>query len=235
MGMVDWIVDGVDQMFQQWFWFRVGPSGGENALDTLGAPTVTTSARTAELSYAGGGLLVDVFYLLTGGNPGTHVSDIAETISVENTSTAPIDFHFFQYTDLDLNGTAGGDSLRFTNPNAVQQVDSIMQFSETVVTPPPSHHEGDFFPVTLAELSDGSATTLSDLPPIGTLIGPGDVTWAYQWDVTVLPGDTFIISKDKQVNLGVPEASSLVSWSLIGLAAGCIVYVNRRKVQLLLG
>src|SRR5262245_23066280 len=40
-GMTDWLVDGVDQLNQQWFWFRIG-SGPQFDISTLGAPTITT-------------------------------------------------------------------------------------------------------------------------------------------------------------------------------------------------
>ena len=35
-GMYTWTVDGVDQMWQQWFWYRIGSAGPEQSIDTLG-------------------------------------------------------------------------------------------------------------------------------------------------------------------------------------------------------
>ena len=42
-GMFNWYVDGADQIAKQWFWYRIGASGPEQSIDTLGAPVVATS------------------------------------------------------------------------------------------------------------------------------------------------------------------------------------------------
>jgi len=34
-GVYSWLVNGVEQLFQQWFWYRVGSTGGESPLETL--------------------------------------------------------------------------------------------------------------------------------------------------------------------------------------------------------
>src|SRR5208337_545666 len=41
-GMYNWTVDGQNQLNQQWFWYRVGSSGPEASIDTIGMPTVQT-------------------------------------------------------------------------------------------------------------------------------------------------------------------------------------------------
>ena len=81
----------------------------------------------------------------------------------------------------------------------------------------PSHREANLAPLTLNKLNDGAATTLSDTP-IGTVIGPGNVTWAYQWDFLLQPGGTFQISKDKQIT-PVPEPAAI---SLLIILSGIL-------------
>ncbi len=100
--------------------------------------------------------------------------------------------------------------------------------TETVVTPVPTHREIAFYDTTLSKLNDGLPTTLSDGPPIGTPLGPGDVTWAYQWDFLLQPGDTFQISKDKNLHAGpgVPEPATV---SLLSLAAGLLLAGYRKR------
>jgi hypothetical protein len=74
-------------------------------------------------------------------------------------------------------------------------------------------------------VNDGLPTTLSDTP-IGTVVGPGDMTWAYQWDVVINPGDTFQISKDKNLSaIPVPEPASGL---LVTIAAGMLLVGYRR-------
>ena len=51
------------------------------------------------------------------------------------------------------------------------------------------------------------------------IVGPGDLTWAYQWDVTIAAFDTFQISKDKNLDAGViPEPTALAA-AAMGLTA----------------
>jgi hypothetical protein len=226
----NWTVDGVNQLSQQAFWYRVG-NVAEQSLHVLPIAVQGTSDSnfdgnpdTLFVRYNGAGFRTDVRYVLDGGAPGSGTSDMGEQISITNVSDGPMDFHFFQYTDFDVRGTAGDDSAVFTNLNAVDQYEGVARLTETVVTPVPSHREIALFPVTRNKLSDGVATTLSDTP-IGTVVGPGDLTWAYQWDVVIQPGSTFQISKDKAIR-AVPEPATA---SLLGLAVGLLLAAQRKR------
>jgi hypothetical protein len=179
----------------------------------------------------GSGLQIETRYSLDGGAAGSGSSDMAAQISITNLTGSPMDFHFFQYADFDLAG-GGGDSAVFTNLNAVQQFGPGTHLLESVVTPVPNHREIAFFPVTLNKLNDGVATTLSDTP-IGTVVGPGDLAWANQWDVVIAPGATFQISTDTNLN-AVPEPGlgSLLTVG-IGLLGGLrFVQVRARRSPL---
>jgi hypothetical protein len=210
-----WLVDGVNQLSQQAFWYRVGniaeqsvhslPIAFETATDTNFDPNLDTIF----VRYLGAGFHIDIHYSLDGGLPGSRASDMAEQISISNTGAGPLDFHFFQYNDFDLNGTANGDSAMFTNANAVQQFEGALRLSETVITPVPTHREIAFFPATSTNLNDAGPTTLSDTPATANIFGPGDVTWAFQWDFVLQPGGTFQISKDKHLS-GIPEPAAAV-------------------------
>jgi hypothetical protein len=143
---------------------------------------------------------------------------MGEQISIFNLTPSPLEFHFFQYADFDL---SAADTAIFTNSNTVDQTGGGLRLSETVVTPVPSHREAALFPVTLNKLNDGLPTTLSD----NAGAGPGDVTWAYQWDAVIPPSGTFLISKDKHISL-VPEPAAA---SLLCVAAGLLVARRRKR------
>lgn len=229
-GVYDWKVNGVNQLSQQWFWYRIGEEGGEASIDTLGNPQFGTyrGTRGAFVSYSNqvNGLSVEVDYLLTGASI-SGKSDLGESVSITNNSTNPMHIHFFQYSDFDLNGDSGGDSLLFPNVNTVIQTKGALSLTETVVTPSPDRHEGKVWDNTLQSLNDNFATTLSNTPAIGApAIGPGDMTWAFEWDRIIQPGDTFLISKDKQLNV-VPEPSTLAL--LFGAGLGLVCYASRRR------
>jgi hypothetical protein len=220
----DWSVDGEDQMNQQAFWYRVGNSAEQSlhslpiAFESAFNTNIDPNLDTLFVRYTGAGFNADVRYTLDGGALGSGSSNMGEQISITNTSGAPLDFHFFQYSDFEVSNTAGDDTAVFTNANAVQQYDGGIRLTETVITPAASHREIDTFPNTLNKLNDGVASTLSDTPAVGVPVGPGNLAWAYQWDFTVPVGGTVQISKQKNLNARlIPEPGTFAVLALAGL------------------
>jgi len=226
-GMHTWVVDGVDQMYQQWFWYRIGSTGGEQSIDELSAPdsTVIDLANVDVISivYTFGGLTIETTYTLHGGAIGSNQSDIGEQVTITNNTGQALDFHFFQYSDFDLCGDSGGQTVTFLNANTVDQTGGGCNLSETVVTPAASHHQAAGFASLLNSLQDGNPTTLSD----NAGFGPGDATWAFQWDVLIANGGSFQISKDKNLR-AVPEPASLLLLGS-GLLGGLKTLRRRNK------
>jgi len=229
-GMSDWIVNGTDQLAQQWFWYRTGSTGPESSIDTL--PLVSSIASDTNFNPGFDNLalrygtastfFIDVNYSLQGGSVGSG-SSIAETIKITNNSGSPLDFHFFQYSNYDLGGTSGSDAETRLNPNTVRVVGDGMLFSETVASPAASHYELALTPTTINKLNDGNPTTL---PDGATTAGPGDVAFAFEWDKVLAAGETLTISKGKSLQL-VPEPGTLTLIS-IGLVGG-LVFLRRRR------
>jgi hypothetical protein len=141
---------------------------------------------------------------------------VSESISITNGTASPLQFHFYQYSDFDLGG-AGGDTVQLGKNlrglfNEANQTDGIALLTETVVTPGANHGEAAFFNSTLLKLSDANTDNLND--NVGP-VGPGDVTWAFQWDLTINPFSSVGITKDKYVQVQVvPEPSALALGSL---------------------
>ena len=215
---------------QQWFWYRVGETA-EAPINAISAPSILTpNARSMTATYTGTGFAVRVDYVLTGGSPSSGVSDIGETITIYNTSASTMAFHLFQYSDFNL--SPGNDTVqlgvnlrgRFNeadqNPNGPNP-DSL---SETVVTPGANHGEAALVRVTLGKLNDGSPTVLSD----ALTAGPGDATWAFQWDLNIAAGGSAIISKDKYAQVGMVPEPSVAAFIGIGFAL-CLVRQRLKK------
>lgn len=212
-GMSSWTVDGQNQLNRQSFWYRLGDTGPERPVESLGVPTVLCQTdRVLMVSYAGQSLTIEFDYMLTGGTPGSRLSDMAQQIRFINSGSSSLQMHFWQYSDFDFEGTPGGDTL-WINGNTVNQSGETLIFAETVVTPRPSHFEAALFGDTLARLNDDLPTTLNDVASPQT----GNVTWAYQWDFTLPAHGAYIISEDTLID-PVPEPITLVTMSL-GLAA----------------
>lgn len=229
-GHNSWYVDGVNQLRREWFWIRPG-SGPEQSLGSLffdgfqatdTNPFSDSSLDTLGVMYGDGPMgqrryEVELSFQLRGGNAGSMTSDLGETIRIKNVSTgAPITFNFFQYVDFDLDGTALGDTARIQGAgnNVAYQTGEAVQVSENVVHPDPSHWEAANFPATLGKLTDGDADDLSDAN------GPvfGDVTWAFQWTFTLEPGQSYTITKDKNI-AKIPEPATL---ALLALGAAAL-------------
>jgi hypothetical protein len=216
-GMNGWLVDGANQLHQQWFWYRDG-SGPELSIDTIGVPQVKVNDSNfnpgndnLNVRYTGQGLRIDVSHTLTGGAAGSGKSDLAEVISITNTTNTVKNFHFFQFVDMDLAGTTDDSTVLLSgnpSPNTATQTQGIYAVGETVLTPRPSRYEAGYAADILAKLQDGSATELANTSSASN----GNLAWAFQWDIQLAPNVTYQISKDK--NLSVPEPGALVLASL---------------------
>ncbi|MCY2926013.1 MAG: PEP-CTERM sorting domain-containing protein, partial [Planctomycetota bacterium] len=161
----------------------------------------------------------DVKVILAGGSAGSGTSDLTETIKITNTSGAPLDFHFFQYANLHLGGQTVNDSVEIRGGNTAVQTCGSTIVSETADVPTPSRYEAGLAFNTLNSLTDGSPTSLSNQ---AGPTGPGDLTWAFQWDKTIAAGGSLLISKDMHV---VPEPATLGLLVLGGLT----VIARRRR------
>ena len=228
-GMFYWAVQGQNQLHQQWFWYSVG-ANAPASIDTISPAVTTTFDGTRGLSstYANPTYSVNISYLLTGGAPvpvGSYgVSDIGETIRIQNLTASPLPFTFYQYSDFDLGGP-GNDTVQLGKNLAGQyndavQLDPNAGLTETVTTPGASHGEVALVPVTLNKLNGGAPVTLSDA---AGPVGPGNVSWALEWDFLIAPGSTALISKDKYLSVLIqpipePAVGALLVLGLAGLA-----------------
>jgi len=225
-GDYSWKVDHQEQLFHQWWYIQIGVGSTAIALDQLGTigPVTNLSANHYEQTYAGQGLEVTLAQTLLGGQPGSGKSDLGEILSFDNVSGDDLTIRIFEYSDFDLAGTPGGDSVQLLFPTYWKQSDpNGPAFSETSVAPIPTGWEANLSPVTLGNILNVPGYALN-----GTASqGPGDVTWAWQWDVTITAGDTFQISKNKRLDI-TPPVPAPGAVALVGIGLGLIGWMKRR-------
>jgi hypothetical protein len=229
-GMNNWSVNGQNQLNQQWFWYRIGNSGVAQPINTISRASYTSpSANEVIATYANAQLSLSIDYFLQGGGVGSGSADITESISAVNTSGAGLNFHFFQYSDFNLLGDGSSDNVQlFGGPGSysyVRQWTGSTGIGEAIVYPYANHGEAELVGTTLAKLNGTSGLQLSD----DQTAGPGDVTWALQWDTDIAIGDMFDLTKDKSLVIQViPEPSAL---ALILLGMGACGVARRRQTS----
>ena len=143
-GVDNWQVGGQNQLQKQWFSYRIG-NGLAQPINAIGPSTLLyNDANTLVLSYANAQFSLTVSYILTGGGMGAGSADMLETVSVNNLSGAPLDFHFFQYSDFNLLGTLGGDTVEFLSASSVVQTEGVFGIQEGLIQPPSTYREAAY-------------------------------------------------------------------------------------------
>ena len=121
---------------------------------------------------------------------------------------------------MSASGSALVTSAEITGGNKASQVEGAVYITESIVTGSPDHYQVDVL--------DGANNILplitagSDLLDVAGPVGPGDLTWGFQWDATLATGGVLIISKKKNI---VPEPTALALLTLGGVA------LLRRKLR----
>jgi len=227
-GQYSWTVDGVEHLYAQEFYFRLPGYNDEQNINTmtllgqaLSDTNGLTDSRLDTISTlymdTASGLEVETTFTLRGSSDGSGSSSLAEQISLINTSNSTISISFFQYVDFDLGDDSDGDSGMIADGNIAQQWNDEFALSETVVTPSPTlfqmGYEGDLY-----ELWENGQ--IDDLNGDSSL-EDDDVAWAFQWNIELEAGQSFLISKNKTI---VPTPGTLAL--LVG--AG-LVSTRRRR------
>jgi PEP-CTERM motif len=225
-GMYQWTVNGLNNLNQQWFWFRAG-SGPQAPINSISSAVYSQSAaNTLDTTYANASYSVEISYLLSGGAVGSQTADIAEGVTIHNLTASPLSFSFYQYSDFNLLDTPGGDSVVMDGSSAYQSKGDT-SIAEGIINPTASYYEANY--------TGGTSSTLYKLNNVNDLAlgdvgsaGPGDVTWAFQWDFTIPANGTQIISKDKELDIYVVPEPATVALVALGFT---VILLRRRRAQ----
>lgn len=231
-GLSQWTIDGVNQLNQQWFYYSVG-SGPVYSIDTIAPWSVPTisggTSPTLTETYANSIISVKTKYTLQGQMSGTGKATLGDSITINNPTATAQTYHFYQYSDFDLGGVSGSQYVQF-NPNGASTAYQVVQTGLAGVTLTgtvtalsggtsiaPEEQAGIYDGTQFGLGNGNSAPLLNNTLPAG----PGNVVYAYQWDVTLAasgnPGSSLTISEIQAV---VPEPSSIAL-----VASGMLVFV----------
>ena len=217
-GIVGWNIDGINNLNYQSFFYRVGNSPEALVQSISSTPTVSfiqvpNALSKLDVTYANSLLSVQTLFQLTGSAAGSGKAGLSETITVKNISASPLDFHLFQYSDFDLGGLTGGQSIQFgfdalSQPYTVTQTGGPSSLTETINinSAPIGHYRADTTAATLSSLNDGAATTLVN----AANASGGNANFTYQWDIVLQPNETLTISKLMNIIVPEPSVASMV-------------------------
>ncbi len=232
LGLKSLVVDGTEQGHAQWFYYRLSGSGAATAINTLnqtaliapgdpltGGGNEPANMMSVTLSAPSGDFDIKVNYRLTDAPVGG--ANINEDLSLDNNTNSPLLMNFFQYNNFRLNVTTD-DSVSITGGNTASQSEAggVTTSLETVATQQPDHYEAALTPTILNEFSNSGFGHL----PGTTTAGPGDATWAFEWDPTIPANQSFLISKVRSVS-NVPEPTS----AMMFLGGATLLMSGRRR------
>ncbi len=174
----------------------VGPTG-DDRVDTLFAAYTLDEA-----------IFVDATATLRGTSPGTGISDLAETIRIFN-----------GYDDEELHGYFYQSVVLFgdpvpVNPNTVS-ADVFGGVFDEVVTP---EYDGFMPGVPLDAIGEELVALLVDF--LGEeILEEGIIPFGFTlvWEFDVAPGETWLLSKDKRIDVPEPGIAVLLGLGLAGL------------------
>ncbi len=210
-----------DHAFEQWWWFRLAGGTRETPFNTsMTGFTQNYVGNTATLTFGQAGVFNAIMtYVITDG-ANTGEAQVLTSLQILNISGTSLAMSLFNYQDFDVAGTAGGDSAVLDSPNR-------MRITDGTVPLPAAFYDGAGATFFRAGAFAGSELGLSDtdvdnFANDGLPFGPGDFSGGFQWDINILPSDSFTASALLSIGpiASVPEPAMLVAAGSGFLMAG---------------
>jgi len=231
-GLSQWIIDGANQLNEQSFYYSLGssPAASIYTIGLASTPSLTTNISKTTISlnttYANSVISVGTLFSLQSSPVGSGKAALSQTLTINNLSLTSQVFHFYQYSDFDLGGVSGSQSVQFSSNGSGQQYQVVQTGLNGVIltglvtsvtggSAVQSEVQAGLFDGTRFGLGGGGSVTLNNTPAAG----PGDVVYAYEWDATLAPGTSITISEIQTV---VPEPASAALFACGTLAAALL-------------
>lgn len=222
LGTADFRPDGgttllLDRMTTNtWFWRVNGVDTREFQFSSAAGFGFAESsvANVGTRSWTGLGSAFNALQTVTltdGANPGEAL--VVQTMQITNTSANPLSIALFHHTDIDLNGTFGGDSATLQGSDTMNVFDGPQGLSWQGVGA--NAYQVAAFN-SLAPLHTN--TVINDLNNTGLPFGPGDYTGSFQWNLTIDVGGSATVTSIYTATIPAPGALALLG--LAGLVGG---------------
>jgi hypothetical protein len=221
-GLSSYTLNGTEQIFEQWFWYRQSSFPYEQPLNTLPLLSSSAAENRIQLSFASPSLGVDLGYQLNGTAAGDNFASLRETVTLRNFTGMPLPLAWYMETDFDLGGFGGQDVIN-GGLGGILQTDGTTVLS-VISSLTPDAFQAAPFPVLFLSLTDFSATNLNNS---GLPFGPGDGTFAYQWSLVIPANGSITYSIDKNF---IPEPGTAML-CIVGLSLWTAARVRRTSAE----
>lgn len=198
---------GADHMFGYNWAYRAPGGGGNRGFSWLNTPVQTAVGNTLTLVYTNAGpnpvgfnrfnarLTVQIFDAV---QPNTARCESTLEFQAATTNSGATSWNLFHVADLDLNGTVTNDVFQVTPSTSIEGVISESATLDRI----------NFVGVNPSRFQLGSGTALRNavigggaIDLNGTTTFSGDGAYAYQWTITLLPGQTLRFKTAFGVNM----------------------------------
>lgn len=205
-GMEDFVLAGVDHLWEANYYYRTAAMGLELPLvgPTTSAVTSVLATGATEITVLGATADFDFELVYALSSTGALIS----TLDLTNTTGGTLGLSLFNYQDWDVGGTWAGDSIGWNGTSVTQSEGGVQLTIAPFQTP--DAVEASTYATLLTDLSDGDVDDLVD--GSGLPFGPGDGTFALQFDLSLPDGDVATLA------YAVPEPST-GALAMLGLAA----------------
>ena len=217
-GVFEWIVDGTNHMKQNSYWFSIG-DGPITPISSLPNITITPMMdMMCNVLYSGSLFNLEISYMLMGAVLGSGQSDLAQIVSIVSNSETDLDFHLYEFVNLDLNGKSAGQSGNLTTSSTLSQTYGSTESELSVNDIPVLVEVGDSATL-LAKLNNGA-------PLVANSNYDGDVACVFQWNIVL--SESAMLSQDNVLlNGAVPEPASMTVFTAL---FGLVPLMRRRRI-----
>jgi hypothetical protein len=192
-----------DHLASSWWWFRLPGDNRETAFSN--ATFSSWVGNTGRMDFVYPSFTATMVFKVLGVTNGVGV--LTETVTVRNTTNSSLTINLFNYNNIDLVGTAGDDVTTLPASN-------IVRFSDSNVPGWRADYEGTdayaFGPANSIQslLTDAAVNTFTATGAVGS----GDREGAFQWTITLAPGDAATASATITI-VPTPGVSALAAMS----------------------
>ena len=197
-----------DHLDSAWWWFRQAGQTRESAFSGAVASVITGNQLRLDYVYAD--FTASMVFRVNGVRDG--FGFLTEQLTIQNTSSRAIDIALFNVNNINVNGTAGNDSLSLVGANIVRFTDAGGSTGWRADYEGTEAFAFDSAGSVRGLMTNGAADNLAGT---GSTRGAGDWEGGYQWNLHLSANEAATASATVTI---VPAPGAAAAGIVVGLA-----------------